>query len=128
MTALQTKLQAAGLKFQVKGPMALGIFATKDDRTHAFSIHLPGEDWGGVHEHDVIFKLGKCEDNRMLKLLCSVTNEFKRGGIVVSDGAAFLKVELPTDLPGDVWMAQLEECAQVADLLEQVLDPENDRH
>jgi hypothetical protein len=25
-------------------------------------------------------------------------------------------------------MAQLEECAQVADLLEQVLDPENDRH
>jgi hypothetical protein len=25
-------------------------------------------------------------------------------------------------------MAQLEECAQVADLLEQILDPENDHH
>jgi hypothetical protein len=126
MTTLLDKLKAAGLKFQVNGPMAAGVFETEDNRSHVFSIHIPGEDWGGVHEHDVVFKIGKLKSNNELQLLCSLADRFQRGGIAVNNGEAFLKVELPTDLPGEIWVKQLKELSQLADLLEQILDPIND--
>lgn len=122
MNALESKLREAGLKFEVQSNgMAQGVFKLPSGRKQTFGIHLAGEDWHGLHEHDVLFPLGNIKDSKQLELLCRTIDQGKRGGVILMDGVALLKFELPSDLDADGWVAQIQAGVTVADMVEKVV-------
>jgi hypothetical protein len=71
MNALESKLRESGLKFEVEpNGMAQAVYKLPSGREETLGIHLEGEDWQGLHEHDLLFPLGAIVDDKQLELLC----------------------------------------------------------
>jgi hypothetical protein len=117
----ESQLRDCGLKFKLEGRWASGGFELEDGRTHIFRIDVQGNDELGRTEHDLLLRLGPAKDPARVMLLCKTAGGLPRGGIVVIDGWAYYKVELPSAVKGDLLYREINTHAVIADGLEQVV-------
>jgi len=117
----ESQLRDCGLKFKVEGRWASGGFELDGNRSHVFRIDLVGNSELGRTEHDLLLRLGPAKDPARVVLLCKTAGGLPRGGIVVIDGWAFYKVELPSSVKGELLYREINTHAVVADGLEQVV-------